>query len=116
MAFTDPAARRRTLATVAFLCGTAVVALWLWSRPTVIHGPAAAATLLELGQAQYGPSAVRADCDPRTPVTAAGASVECTLFFSDHRELHFDLRYLSDGRILGRPIEARSASRRLGSP
>lgn len=104
------------LATVAFLCGTAVIALYLWTRPTVIHGPAAAATLLELAQGQYGASALRADCDPRTPVTASGASVQCTLFFDDHRELHFDLRYLDDGRIQGLPIASRDASRSLGSP
>lgn len=116
MGFTNPGAHRRKVATVAFLCATATIALYLWTRSTVIHGDAAAATLLELAQSQFGASAVRADCDPQTPVTADGASVECTVHFADRSELYFDLRYGSDGRIKGVPIEARSVSRSLGPP
>lgn len=106
-----------TLATLAFVGFAAAVAVYLWTRPTVIAGDAAAATLMGLVARNAlvddrSPKATRADCDSSTTVGTSGAQVQCTLVFGGaHDDVHVELRYGRDGRIQGVPI-----SRRLPRP
>ena len=93
-------------ATVAFVGFAAVVAIFLWTRPTVIRGPAAATMLLELVRAK-GVEPTSVTCDDATPVTARGAIVGCTIDMLGEG-VRFQLQYHPDGRIAGAPITSRA--------
>jgi hypothetical protein len=84
----------RSAAVILFIGAVAAVALYCAQRPTIAHGDAIAAQLVEAN-----PLLERLDCDDRIPIGVEGALFACHAHFKNGDQADYRLKLDREGHF-----------------